>query len=169
MDARRFDDVTRSLAQPLPRRRVFGLMAAGLAGIAMPALAPARASAAPCPVRVPYPDHIPSSNGCGSAGFDVPDFYGNADFSIACNGHDLCYDTCNSNKARCDREFLDGLRRACADAYAVDSRNYRRCSGAASVYHQGVRSGGGPAYEAAQANACICCASGVCGAVCCDS
>jgi hypothetical protein len=54
--------------------------------------------------------HIPSSNGCGTAGFQVDPEFG---FSPCCDEHDMCYDTCGSDRDTCDKKFEKCLKATC--------------------------------------------------------
>lgn len=123
-----------------------------------------------CPDRVPHPGHTPGFNGCGPAqGFSryiIPNKVGSfreVDFTPACNNHDICYDTCLSDKATCDRQFYGDMSTACAKAYPSDSWYDRRqrsaCRWDAYVYYLAVSrtSTGRNAYESAQKEACDCC------------
>ena len=145
-----------------------------------------------CPNRVPHPGHVPSFNGCGpEKGFGkyvIPNKIGpyrNVDFTQACNNHDICYDTCNSEKSSCDQGFLSDMTAACAVAYpgrGVYDRYMRHgCELDAYLYYSAVSktSTGTDAYESAQSLACDCCSTcqecggasddRCCGAVCHDA
>ena len=124
-----------------------------------------------CPNRVPHPGHVPEFNGCGPAqGFIshiIPNRIGpyrNIDFTQACNNHDICYDTCNSVKSTCDRNFLADMTAACTAAYSGRGwfARYMRtaCTADAYLYYTAVSktSTGTDAYESAQKEACDCCA-----------
>ena len=124
-----------------------------------------------CPNRVPHPGHVPDFNGCGPAnGFIshlIPNRVGptrNVDFTPACNNHDICYDTCNTEKSTCDQNFLADMRAACVAAYPGSGYfdRYMRtgCYADAYIYYLAVSrtSTGLDAYESAQKEACDCCA-----------
>jgi hypothetical protein len=124
-----------------------------------------------CPDRVPHPGHVPGFNGCGPAqGFIrhvIPNKIGpfrNIDFTPACNNHDICYDTCNNVKSTCDRNFLNDMRAACAQAYPgngyIDRYMRAGCSADAYIYYTAVSQTptGAEAYASAQRGACDCCA-----------
>jgi hypothetical protein len=96
---------------------------------------------------------------------------------LACNLHDICYQTCRSDKGGCDTAMRDRIRGTCAAAYppacpanlteeqcqgddgymeqrgecAIDTLSY------ANLYYQGVNLGGGSAYEERQSQYCQCC------------
>ncbi|KPP77019.1 pla2g12b protein-like, partial [Scleropages formosus] len=69
---------------------------------------------------LPRPDYqTPEPDGCGShfLGLPLPE---RLDFGIpamtkCCNQLDLCYDTCGSNKYRCDSKFRWCLHSICSD------------------------------------------------------
>lgn len=61
--------------------------------------------------------HIPHSDGCGSLGLQIDSQYlPIAEMTICCDAHDICYDTCNSDKELCDIEFKRCLYKYC-DTY----------------------------------------------------
>lgn len=68
----------------------------------------------------------------------VPDSFGEADFTTACDLHDTCYSSSTSRLA-CDFALLRGLREACEDAYAAGSSLRLTCYTVASIYFVGVR------------------------------
>ncbi len=124
-----------------------------------------------CPNRVPHPGHVPSFNGCGPengfAKYLIPNRIGplrNVNFTQACNNHDICYDTCNSDKSVCDANFFNDLSAACAAAYPGNSwyQSYMRtvCINVdARIYYLAVSQTptGREAYADAQKGACDCC------------
>jgi hypothetical protein len=126
-----------------------------------------------CPNRVPHPGHVPEVNGCGPANGLVSHLIPNkvgpfynpraVDFTPACNNHDVCYDTCNSDKNTCDSNFLTQMRAACAAVYPgrgyYDRRMRASCETDAYIYYLAVSRVGGDAYESAQKGACDCCAN----------
>lgn len=62
-------------------------------------------------------NHIPSSDGCGSLGFEISNEYLPIEqMTKCCDNHDICYDTCNSGKEVCDLEFKRCLYNYC-DTY----------------------------------------------------
>lgn len=179
MDGECFDILAKMLAGRSPRRQVVKGLVAGALGLAFGGgvARPRFAAAELCPYRVPNPSHTPTSNGCGGdlSGFVVPDNYKKADLTPACNSHDVCYDTCNQEKADCDYAFLDDLKVACRAAYPErnnpkhpDSKQYLDCVDRAYQYYTAVDQYAGGAYEAAQTNACLCCQRPACGNACCD-
>ncbi|CAK9796640.1 Group XIIB secretory phospholipase A2-like protein [Anthophora plagiata] len=77
-----------------------------------------------CPGGItPKPDwnHKAQSNGCGSLGIEMNEEYlPLAEMTKCCDAHDICYDTCNSDKEKCDLEFkrccksyIDAQKEAC--------------------------------------------------------
>lgn len=167
-----------SSAPPAPAGGALRLLATGLAGPVLVARLPRPAAALLlCPERVPDPDHVPTANGCGPSGLGaaVPDRWRRVDFAGACARHDRCYGTCNTDRQACDDAFLARLRAACRRAYPDATARQRglrrRCGEAARAYHAAVAGLGSPAFEAAQAAACLCCGEDgrgpKCGSVCC--
>lgn len=130
-----------------------------------------------CPNRINNPNHTPSFNGCGGEGLSsaVPDnpmfvnhvtdliylaIYGtnSGNFTYPCNGHDSCYDTCNTVKVNCDTNFSNAMDEVCNNDYSgVLASNYRlECLAYSSTYEFAV-SAIDSFYESAQKNACNCC------------
>jgi hypothetical protein len=178
VDRHRVDRIAVRLSTSRSRRKTLRLLAAGLVGSVVASRSPGPAAALIlCPERVPDPAYIPTTNGCGPSGFGfaVPDRWHRADFTGACTRHDRCYATCNSDRDACDRAFLTRLRKSCRRAYPGDSPRQRelrrRCGEAAHTYSTAVSDLGLPAYEANQAEACLCCDEDgrgpKCGSVCC--
>ena len=169
MDNTRFDDLARLFAKSHSRRDALRFLTAGALGALGATLSPrlARPAAADglCAERVDRPDHETETNGCGPGAFlgsIVPQKYRNADFRPACNKHDACYGTCNSDRTACDRAFLRDLYKQCAKAYPGDHNRDRLkdCKGKAQRYYEAVfRNGQGP-YETAQQESCLCCGEG---------
>ena len=138
------------------------LAAVALAGVALARgrLRPRPARAAVCPERIPDYDYTLTTNGCGpEGGVNVPGRIWGADFASACNGHDVCYGTCNRKKKYCDDEFHLDLRAACA-AQGWATYLLTNCTEIAGVYYSAVALGGGDAYAKAQNDACECCTEG---------
>jgi len=109
-----------------------------------------------CVQLLPRPSHTPTSNGCSNS----PDTYRAANFLPCCNAHDICYDTCGTNKGVCDGNFMQCLVRACRTAYPVppasNSSSLAACLRRAQLYHQAA-SYFCAFWEDAQAHACMCC------------
>ncbi len=92
-------------------------------------------------------------------------------FTPACNGHDKCYWTCNSDRAKCDDDFRKGMNALCDECrknnfLKYDPRGYiwlLWCKEVAFMYYLGVRAGGWYDYDKfAQPEACedCCCDEG---------
>lgn len=59
-------------------------------------------------------NHVPSSNGCGPLGFEIDKQYlPLQEMTSCCDKHDICYDTCNSGKEKCDVDFQRCLYNYC--------------------------------------------------------
>ncbi|XP_050293156.1 group XIIA secretory phospholipase A2-like [Anthonomus grandis grandis] len=105
------------------------------------------------------PNHIPKSNGCGTFGFKIRTggFFmpaiSNWGMQSCCNDHDVCYDTCASNKEICDRQFLFCLLRLCNRG---DEDKVRDCRESAIVAAKAVENFGCVSYLYAQKSACVC-------------
>ena len=97
--------------------------------------------------------------------------------ALACNLHDICYQSCGSDKGACDTGMRDRFRNTCAAAYPPTcpaDLTAEQCQGDggymeqrgecgvntfsyANLYYQGVNFGGGSAYEERQTQYCQCC------------
>ncbi|CAG0923497.1 unnamed protein product, partial [Notodromas monacha] len=54
---------------------------------------------------LPRRDHVATANGCGSYGLQLQDVgITGVNFDPCCNSHDICYDTCGTDKDICDLE-----------------------------------------------------------------
>jgi hypothetical protein len=147
------------------------------------------ASCPPCPAsprcRRARPDFMPTQNGCGPQKFSklidngvIPQGFGDADFRnggcappavCGCNQHDVCYGTCNANKAACDSTFAQEMIKECRRKYPATKNdcpdglcfsNQDRlgiCLSRARLYFRAVSGGGQGAYDDAQKEACECC------------
>jgi RHS repeat-associated protein len=131
------------------------------------------------PKSYPKPDHPggghcpnnPSTtDGCGPKGWKnklVPNkpLIG-VDFKDACDKHDVCYETCEANKEKCDIRFWEDLDEACGKKYAwmhatepppMDLQlKLAACKELALTYANAVFSHGQDAYDDAQILACKC-------------
>jgi RHS repeat-associated protein len=90
---------------------------------------------------------------CGSGwseGF-VPDrdFLGRYDFTLACETHDRCYDSCGNSKAMCDEQFLEDMIAECRRRSGHDWP-LSDCQMQARIYYLAVKWLGGGAYKAGQ-------------------
>lgn len=114
-----------------------------------------------CPNRVAIPGHTPTPNGCGTTAHPLPHEYGKADFTLDCNGHDNCFETCASVKATCDEAFVAAMAHSCALAYSaiLEVLDYALCERVTGVIGRAAigSSIGIAAYNDAQKLACRCC------------
>ncbi|PAP77082.1 hypothetical protein [Rubrivirga marina] len=139
--------------------------------VAAPALTcepvPADGHCPPTRLKQGKPGNVPTHNGCGAEGgsIPVPQGFGSAAFTPACNQHDHCYENCSMSQAECDDDFFGGMVHSCEQAYAGTLHTLTRgwCMNTAVAYWQAVAQGGAPAWAAAQVKACECCEGGGCG------
>ena len=112
-----------------------------------------------CPNKRQHPANVRSSNGCGPANSDFrpPQGFGAASFTIPCNNHDICYETCNTPKSQCDTTFGDQLVDTCIATYNGSFFLETVCIVVAGLYEAAVTLGGGDAYDAGQTKDCECC------------
>lgn len=108
---------------------------------------------------VPRSNHRRSSNGCGTAGFSLPvTALPHPDFEKCCNDHDLCYDTCNADKAGCDAGFDSCLRQVCDSKVADGGRE--NCAATANLFTSMSKTLGCEPFLKSQKEACSCEVSG---------
>jgi len=114
---------------------------------------------ADCPNRVPDPLFNSSFNGCGTKQHPLPHSFGDVEFTPECNNHDICYDTCNSDKATCDETFVQAMKNDCNEVYgSMSVTGYWCIRAAGTLGSAAVKSSYGvAAYIAAQEEACQCC------------
>ncbi|KAK7020610.1 hypothetical protein SK128_025282 [Halocaridina rubra] len=110
--------------------------------------------------RIPVPNvnHIPDANGCGSLGvfFDKDDLP-RPEMVECCNEHDICYDTCNSDKELCDSKFKACLYNSCkSNEKLMDTFTFKTCKGGAKLLYTATMALGCASYKDAQHNACEC-------------
>lgn len=76
-------------------------------------------------------------------------------FRVACDEHDVCYDTYGKSKQGCDKSFHNRMLGICAsDHNTILGRPLRiACNGRADAYYAAVRDHGSDAYNRAQAAA----------------
>jgi hypothetical protein len=77
----------------------------------------------------------------------VPDSFGAANFTDACDAHDRCYSAPLASRLDCDLAFLANLNRACWVAYQDQPAPLLTCFTVASIYFVGVRLFGAPFYN----------------------
>lgn len=104
------------------------------------------------------PQFIPRSNGCGTHGItlNVSSYPG---FEQCCNTHDKCYDTCNKDRNKCDKNFKSCLVAKChhnAVTKVHDEKMAKTCKQLVKMMSFAVRSFGCSAYKEAQEHACLC-------------
>lgn len=119
-----------------------------------------------CTNWAPRRDAGPEPNGCGTKDKPVDPTDkeagrggGKADFTAACNQHDTCYDTCNSDRSACDAKFLENMYKECGAKYPAGSKGLTHCKAIAkNGFYAGASSIlGYSAYNAAQQRVCQCC------------
>ncbi len=104
--------------------------------------------------KVPDPDWTPEPNGCSSPTGDNPTMCPTTSFKSACDAHDICYQTCGSDKAACDSSFDIAMNNACAGSNPIC---WTACQGWRTTYRVAVELVGQGAYETDQELACACC------------
>jgi Glucodextranase, domain B len=89
--------------------------------------------------------------------------------TLACNAHDVCYQTCGSNKGTCDAALGATITASCDIGYPAAcphatqaqcteyQEEYNSCRGIGPVYLDGVSIGGLGAYQQRQRENCFCC------------
>ncbi|MCB0422281.1 MAG: hypothetical protein KDD61_14885 [Bdellovibrionales bacterium] len=82
----------------------------------------------------------------------VPDRWGAAKFSAACDVHDHCYETCGTNRKTCDQELRKLLKKACRRAYTSPWHKVHKnsCLKVADIYYNSVRKNGSDPFKDAQ-------------------
>ena len=104
-------------------------------------------------------------NGCGAkGGTSIPQI--GWDFTPACNDHDTCYGTCNSDKDQCDMMLFVDISKICQDWWdglawwekGIPSNQVKWmvCQSMGGAYFKAVQKWGDPAYNSAQNEACEC-------------
>ena len=115
------------------------------------------------------PNNKPKSNGCGPQGWKwnlVPNRpLGMADFTKACDAHDICYGTCDAKKADCDQALEDDAGVACLQKYGwmgmqpmplLLKAELKACLEIAHLYFLAVSKGGDQPFKDAQKTGCEC-------------
>lgn len=102
-------------------------------------------------------NHKPQSNGCGSLGLQINEEYlPLSEMTKCCNIHDICYDTCNSDKEKCDLEFKRCLYKYCEGYKNTGVTVVNTCKAAAKVLFTGTTALGCKSYIDSQKKACYC-------------
>lgn len=102
--------------------------------------------------------HVAQADGCGSFGIHIPkEHMPIAELTSCCDEHDLCYDTCNREKEKCDYTFKSCLYSIC-DKYkkSVGPELFSACKVAAKGMFTGTVALGCKAYKDSQERACYC-------------
>lgn len=73
-----------------------------------------------------------------------------------CDQHDICYDTCNSDKEKCDLEFKRCLYKYCDGYQSSGITIVNTCKAAAKMLFTGTTALGCKSYMDAQKEACYC-------------
>ncbi|CAC5409284.1 PLA2G [Mytilus coruscus] len=104
----------------------------------------------------PHPNHKPTSNGCGSFGIEF-DTGNLPQMTECCDTHDICYDTCNTDKEKCDKDFRQCLMKMC-DKLGDDlnKEEAEGCEATAEIMYRGTLALGCTPFKKAQKNACLC-------------
>ena len=114
---------------------------------------------------IPNPDYVKSSNGCGPEGNEWLLSAGKIlapQFQRCCNGHDICYDTCNlNNKKKCDDDFNNCMMELCNTIYSKSLLLLKKvaCKSEGTLMYQAVKMFGKNAFIASQNLSCLCSSS----------
>ncbi|XP_073835905.1 phospholipase A2 group XII [Musca autumnalis] len=103
--------------------------------------------------------YTPTSDGCGSLGLRISTEYLPAvEMETCCNAHDICYDTCNSDKELCDLDFKRCLYRHCDtyDKSIAGDLMIKGCKAAAKMLFTGTITLGCKSYLDSQKRTCYC-------------
>ncbi|RMZ98069.1 group XIIA secretory phospholipase A2 [Brachionus plicatilis] len=109
---------------------------------------------------VPRPDPIVDINGCGSYNIHIDfELFNAGEFNQCCNGHDVCYESCDSTKNKCDTTFERCLKDVC-NTWAAEQNwgliQKTACSGVVKAMNEAVENFGCNAYKKAQLRGCKC-------------
>lgn len=103
--------------------------------------------------------YTPVPDGCGSLGLRIStEYLPAAEMEPCCNAHDICYDTCNSDKELCDLDLKRCLYRYCdtyKESIASDLMT-KGCKAAAKMLFTGTLTLGCRAYLDSQQRSCYC-------------
>lgn len=109
------------------------------------------------PVRNKF--YTPTSDGCGSLGMRInTDYLPAVEMEQCCNAHDICYETCNSDKELCDLDFKRCLYKYCdnSEKSIVNDLVTKGCKGAAKMLFTGTLTLGCKSYLDSQKRSCYC-------------
>ncbi|XP_064545558.1 group XIIA secretory phospholipase A2 [Drosophila montana] len=119
--------------------------------------APDGGGTAPRPVQNKF--YVPTADGCGSLGLRIStEYLPAAEMEPCCNSHDICYDTCNSDKELCDLDFKRCLYKHCDSfekSIASDLMT-KGCKAAAKMLFTGTLTLGCKSYLDSQQRSCYC-------------
>ncbi|CDQ68905.1 unnamed protein product [Oncorhynchus mykiss] len=108
---------------------------------------------------LPRPDYqMPEPNGCSAYFLGLPVDLGIPAMTKCCNQLDMCYDTCGSNKYRCDSKFRWCLHSICSDlkkSLGFMSK-VEACETVADTLFNTVWTLGCRPYMNSQREACLC-------------
>ena len=109
---------------------------------------------------IPRKGHVPSSNGCGSFGLTL-NTKALPEMTKCCDQHDFCYDTCNSDREKCDNDFKHCLSTICERLKpGLTEKLYKGCKDTADMIYTGTYALGCSPFLSAQENACDCSING---------
>ncbi|EDW41638.1 group XIIA secretory phospholipase A2 [Drosophila sechellia] len=113
----------------------------------------------PAPRAVQNKFYTPTADGCGSLGLRIStDYLPAKEMETCCNDHDICYDTCNSDKELCDLDFKRCLYKYC-DSYEKSIASdlmMKGCKAAAKMLFTGTLTLGCRSYLDSQQRSCYC-------------
>jgi hypothetical protein len=98
----------------------------------------------------------PNPNGCSTPTGNNPCGQPCSSFLDACNQHDICYQTCGSDKTSCDGAFQGNMLMQCGTC-SPDTNLVACCVSWANIYAVAVTLVGDPSYQSDQINFCKCC------------
>lgn len=105
---------------------------------------------------IPRKGHVPTTNGCGSFGLTL-DTKSLPEMTKCCDRHDYCYDTCNSDRGKCDDAFKECLGTMCNKLRSsLTKKQHEVCKETADLIYSGTSTLGCSPYLSAQENACDC-------------
>ncbi|XP_015586001.1 group XIIA secretory phospholipase A2 [Cephus cinctus] len=102
-------------------------------------------------------NHKPQSNGCGTLGLEInQEYLPLSEMTQCCDAHDICYDTCGSDKEKCDIAFKRCLYKYCDSYENTGSAVANTCKAAAKMLFTGTIALGCKSYLDSQNEACYC-------------